>query len=343
MKKGTLLILANILFFGLFAQVPNGYYDSAEGLSGEDLREALHQIIKGHTSKDYNSLHSHFENTDKKSNGKVWDMYSDNPGGTPSYEYSFTSSDQCGNYAAEGDCYNREHSFPQSWFDSQSPMKSDLFHVYPTDGYVNGRRSNHPYGNVGTASWTSSNGSKLGSSATSGYSGTVFEPIDEYKGDFARTYFYMLTRYKDIASGWTSDMLTGDNFKTWAINLLLEWDENDPVSQKEIDRNDAVYGIQNNRNPYIDNVDYAGYVWGGETPSSILDDYNLKYNISYVNTTLDIIGLEIESHRVIICSLQGKNIFSNDFYSSTYTKEIILEKGIYIINIDGVGAKLLVY
>src|SRR5690606_39825219 len=91
-------------------------------------------------------------------------------------------NDQCGNYSGEGSCYNREHLIPQSVFNEGSPMKTDGHHVVPTDGYVNGQRSNHPIGKVSSASWTSTNGSKKGTSAVPGYSGTVFEPIDEFKG-----------------------------------------------------------------------------------------------------------------------------------------------------------------
>jgi endonuclease I len=240
--------------------VPSGYYDGTENLNGENLRTALFMIIKDHTSISYAELWSAFIDTDKKTNGKVWDMYSDNPGGTPPYEYTF-GEDQCGNYGGEAYCYNREHSFPKSWFNDGYPMYTDLFHLYPTDGYVNGRRSNYPYGKVGSADWTSRNGSKVGRSNYNGYSGIVFEPIDEYKGDFARTYFYMLTRYMDKISQWDSDMLSGSNFSTWAKNMLLEWHRNDPVSQKEIDRNNAVYSYQYNRNPFIDNPYFANKIW----------------------------------------------------------------------------------
>ena len=104
---------------------------------------------------------------------KIWDMYSN-------CNYTAGSS-QCGNYSGEGNCYNREHTVPQSWFNEASPMKSDVFHVIPTDGYVNGWRSNYPFGEVSSATKTSSNGCKLGPSSVSGISGTVFEPIDEYK------------------------------------------------------------------------------------------------------------------------------------------------------------------
>lgn len=263
MKKVLILLSLLLIIFESKAQIPSGYYDGTEGLSGVTLKTELYGIISSHTVLSYNSLWSHFQNTDKKSNGKVWDMYSDTPGGVPPYEFTF-GSDQCGNYTQEGDCYNREHSLPKSWFNDASPMYSDLFHLYPTDGFVNGKRSNYPFGEVGNATWTSLNGSKLGNSSYPGYTGVVFEPIDEYKGDFARTYFYMVTCYHNVVSNWNSPMLNGTAypaFDDWAIEMLIEWHEADPVDNKEIARNDAVYDAQNNRNPFIDHPEFACAIW----------------------------------------------------------------------------------
>lgn len=248
------------------AQAPAGYYNSAQGLTGEQLQSALHNIIDGHQQQSYNSLWSHFYHTDRKSNGKVWDMYSDLPGGTPPYEFSFYS-DQCGNYSGENSCYNREHSWPKSWFNEASPMQTDLFHIYPTDGYVNSRRSNYPYGEVENPTWTSLNGSKVGMN-TAGWSGSmVFEPIDAYKGDLARTYFYMSVRYYGQDGSWDeNEMVEGAQIKPGALDMLLQWHTADPVSQKEIDRNNAIYDIQHNRNPFIDHPEYAQNIWG--TPNN---------------------------------------------------------------------------
>ncbi len=265
----TFLLL--ILAASLTAQIPDGYYDDAEGLSGESLKTALHEIIDGHYSQSYGDIWYHFESTDPKPNGKVWDMYSDVPGGTPPYEYNF-GSDQCGSYSQEGDCYNREHSFPKSWFNEGAPMNTDIFHIVPTDGYVNGQRSNWPFGETNSPSWTSMNGTKRGSNSTSGYSGTVFEPIDEYKGDFARIYFYMATRYEDVISNWENNSSNADAaldgtsfpcYENWYLELILDWHQNDPVSEKEIDRNNAIYDVQNNRNPFVDHPEYVNMVWGG--------------------------------------------------------------------------------
>jgi len=258
-----LLVFAILVFSFQGLAQPAGYYDSADGLSGTELQQALHDIIDNHTSQTYTYLWTAFQSTDKKDNGYVWDMYSDIPGGSPVYNYTFVT-DQCGSYGIEGDCYNREHSFPKSWFNDASPMYTDLFHLYPTDGYVNGRRNNYPYGETDHPTWSSSNGSKLGPCDYPGYSGTVFEPIDNYKGDLARTYFYMATRYYGEDAAWPgSDMVDGSQPKEWALTLLMEWHTNDPVSTKELDRNDAVFAIQKNRNPYIDHPEYVDLVWGG--------------------------------------------------------------------------------
>ncbi|SDB90306.1 endonuclease [Williamwhitmania taraxaci] len=278
MKKNLLLLSFWLLPLLIWAQAPAGYYTNADGKSGAELKTALFGIIGNHTVRSYDNLWTDFQTTDKKANGKVWDMYSDIPGGTPAYEYTFVT-DQCGNYSGENNCYNREHSFPKSWFAEATPMYSDLFHLYPTDGYVNGKRSNYIFGEVSSATWQSTNGSMLGTAdPTTNLTGTVFEPIDTYKGDFARTYFYMATCYEDKITGWASiateaqQILAGNSYPAYKeayVQLLLKWAQSDPVSQKEIDRNNAVYGIQKNRNPYIDHPEYAEYVWGGQTPSGV--------------------------------------------------------------------------
>ena len=262
------LVLYLISIVG-YAQIPAGYYNTATG-TGYTLKTQLHNIINGHTPVTYADLWTAYGNTDiDPSDGYIYDMYSENPAGTDPYNYVL-SSDQCGTYTIEGDCYNREHSFPRSWFGGAiDPMNTDIHHIVPTDGRVNGWRSSFVYGETNSPSITTQNGSKLGPArAGLGYSGTVFEPIDAYKGDFARIYFYMATRYEDIISGWPgSAMLDGSSnqvFSNWAITMLLDWHNNDPVSQKEIDRNnDIYYQVQNNRNPFVDNPSWVNAIWGG--------------------------------------------------------------------------------
>ncbi|MDP2385550.1 MAG: endonuclease [Bacteroidota bacterium] len=258
-----LLFLFLILSFALNAQIPTGYYNTAQGLTGTPLRLALHNIIDNHNSVSYNSLWTHFQNTDKKSNGKVWDMYSDIPSGTPPYQFTF-NTDQCGSYSVEGDCYNREHVWPQSFFNSSSPMVSDLFHIYPTDGKVNGFRSNYAFGPSATTVYTVTlNGSKLALCDSCGtFSGVIFEPIDDYKGDIARSIFYMSTRYYTEDASWiTGSFADKAELYQWAIDILINWHHLDPVSTKETNRNNVVYGIQSNRNPYIDHPEWADSVY----------------------------------------------------------------------------------
>lgn len=287
----TLMMVLLIVSFRAIAQIPPGYYDAAAGKSGTALQQALHDIIDNQNPRTYNELWTDFQQTDVKSNGKVWDIYSDNPTGTPPYEYTFIS-DQCGSYSGEGDCYNREHSFPKSWFNDLTPMYTDLFHLYPTDGYVNGRRSNYPYGEVSSASWTSQNGSRLGNCAWPGYSGTVFEPIDAFKGDLARTYFYMATRYYGEDASWPgSDMVNGSQPKPWARTMLVQWAQQDPVSQKEIDRNNKVYSIQNNRNPFIDHPEYANMIFG---PNASIGEHSAAIALtSYPNPAVDVVHITL--------------------------------------------------
>jgi endonuclease I len=327
MNRIFTLLFINLFWISSFSQIPAGYYDNAEGLSGEDLRTALSNIIDDHTVKSYDYLWTAFQTTDVIGSNQVYDMYSIRADGSSDYEFHYTA-DQCGNYSVEGDCYNREHSFPKSWFDDNSPMYTDLFHLYPTDGKVNGQRGNLPYGEVGNANWTSTNGSKRGTSNYPGYTGTVFEPIDEYKGDFARSYFYMLTRYKSLISGWNSDMLSGDNFSVWAKNMLLDWDEQDPVSQKEIDRNNDIYDIQHNRNPFIDHPEWGVAVW--DPSSNIKENSKSNVRIWYAKDALNWKFNKQTSGTLEIYNIVGEKInqISIDSKASTYSLE--LKKGIYI-------------
>ncbi|MEJ2912128.1 endonuclease [Pseudoalteromonas sp. C12FD-1] len=254
---------------------PTGYYVTTQGLSGYALKTELYNIIKNHSSQGYSAIWNFYDTSarDKyfENDNSILDMYSEKPNGNDSYTYT-PVSDQCGTYNSEADCYNREHSFPKSWFGGTvEPMNSDVHHIYATDGYVNSKRSNFPFGEVASATFTSTNGSKLGSAASSlNYSGTVFEPIDEFKGDFARAYFYMATRYENVIGAWQNNttasnaVLNGTSnqvFENWVVTMLLNWHNADPVSQMELDRNQAAYEFQGNRNPYIDHPEFVEMIW----------------------------------------------------------------------------------
>lgn len=277
------------------ADIP-AYYANANGKSGTSLYNALNTITnKGFGSLGYDGALEAYPYSDvypsdpshpdyvADKKGKLWDMYG---------ACSFQTGDECGNYSGECDCYNREHSIPKSWWGGgKNDMYSDIFHLVPTDGYVNNRRSAYAFGEVdGTPTYTY-NGCKLGSSkstistekntllgTSATCSGTVFEPRDEYKGDFARGYLGMIAKYSNSSYSITSgdgDMIfeafsstTHFGLTKYGVVLLMKWHRMDPVSQKEIDRNNGIQKTQGNRNPFIDYPYLAEYIWGehaGET------------------------------------------------------------------------------
>ena len=247
---------------------PTNYYSAALNKSDQALLTALYNIITSHTNIGYDGLWEAYADTDTDSKGYYIDMYSN-------YD-KFTYSKKCGNYSAIGDCINREHSVPKSWWGSYKQAQySDIFNIVPTDGYVNNQRSNYPYG-VCEGGTRLTNGQyvakgRMGYSTRTGYSGRVFEPDDEYKGDFARAYFYMATCYNNVISSWTQAngnvFFAGNSypvFTTYAIDLLMEWHRLDPVSDKETTRNCYAHSWQGNRNPFIDHPELAEHIWGNK-------------------------------------------------------------------------------
>ncbi|MBQ5723810.1 MAG: endonuclease, partial [Muribaculaceae bacterium] len=254
----TLIMLLS-LCATVAADVPHNYYTALDGKKKEALKTAAHEVIRPHTVVTYNSLFpTQFPKTDvypELYNGQKrwWEMYSDN--------VYYVSRGWSG--------MNREHSFPKSWWGGDNnEAYTDLFHLYPSESDANMAKSNYPLGEVEDA--TFDNGVTRVGYAVSGQgggAGKVFEPADEYKGDFARTYFYVVTAYQDFTWKYTYMAQQGDypTLKPWAVDLLLDWHRRDPVSQKEIDRNEAVYKIQGNRNPFIDFAELAEYIWGSRT------------------------------------------------------------------------------
>lgn len=343
MKKILLLSTSIFLITILNAQEPIGYYDGALGLNGPPLRSALHDIIDNQAPESYSDLWDDYYTTDRKPNGKIWDMYSDIPGGTPPYEFTY-GTDQCGNYNSEADCYNREHTWPKSKFNEAMPMYTDLFLVMPTDGYVNGKRSDYPYGKVNNPTWTSQNGSKLGPNVYPGAGGgTCFEPIDSFKGDLARSYFYVSTRYYGEDAGWENwEAANGAELTTWTIAMLLEWSHNDPVSQKEIDRNNGVYAIQGNRNPFIDHPEFIDCIWGSSAcnNSTHLSSNNDISNLItvYPNpaknyVTINTNGIVQGEYDVMIYNIQGQLVLSQRNNTNATLNISELANGMYILKL----------
>jgi endonuclease I len=263
----TRLLLLSLFIAGVcatWAQGPNGsgtYYQNANGKKGAALKTAMFRIINPHYNIGYDGLYEAYKKTDTRPDGYVRDWYSK----TTNYRHV---TDKAGSYNQEGDCYNREHSVPQSWFGS-GVIKSDIVHVLPTDGYVNNRRSNFPFGEVANATYNSDgNYCRLGSCKTAGYSGTVFEPGDDIKGDLARIYFYMATCYESQAPSWGHSVFTGSTyqpFAQWTYDMLIRWAKQDPIDDVEIARNNAVYETQQNRNPFVDYPGLEDYIWGDMT------------------------------------------------------------------------------
>lgn len=341
MRKIYLLLLLFPLL--VIAQPSATYYKDAVGKSDAALKTQLCAIVGPHTQRTYDDLWGDFQTTDKKSDGKVWDMYS-------TCTFTFVTNQDKGAHTPECTAYNREHSFPKSWFKDATPMYTDLFHLYPTDGYVNERRSNYPFGEVGTASYTSINGfSKLGSCSFSGYSGIVFEPNNEYKGDFARTYFYMVTAYENVVNTWStnnkepSPHLNNTKypaFNSWTVDLLLKWHRQDPVSPKEINRNNAVAGIQKNRNPFIDYPELAEHIWGTKkgipwSLTSGIDELKIEFSIS-PNPVQDVLNIKSDevNLRYTVFNLNGQTLIQDNLNGRTSISIEQLDNGMYLLQLS---------
>ena len=308
MKRTLLFLFSSVIALAMTAKTVTpaaslpAYYVSIDGKSGKTLFDAVQKVTKiGYSSLGYDGLWNAYKYTDLHDNGYVWDMYSD-------CTWKSINSNHCGSYSTECDCYNREHSIPKSWYGgTTSGPGCDIFHLVPTDGKVNGTRSNYPFGEVASADYNK-HGNKKGSAksitivggntiagntgATISASGTVFEPRDEYKGDFARGYMGALLRWageKAFNTGegsktFTTNYSTGSfGLTKYGVALLMKWHRQDPVSQKEIDRNNGIQQTQGNRNPFIDYPYLAEFIWGEKAGQTLeLDDLITAYDSRFV-------------------------------------------------------------
>ena len=355
--KNLYTLIAILITLTVSAQIPSGYYSTATG-TGYALKTQLRKIINNvndglpseriATDQGYNALDALYALSDRdtyyENDNTILDMYSERPASADAYNYTYPNN-QCGNYNSEGDCYNKEHVIPQSVFNQATPMRSDAHEVIPTDGRVNGFRSNYPYGVAATLVSQSgitnptSNGSKLGNNLNSGYSsgytGIVFEPIDEFKGDIARIYFYFVTRYETQVGAWGSyDMFDGSTNKVLAdpfLTILYTWHINDPVSQKEIDRNNRVYTFQNNRNPFVDNPSYVLNIWQSALSVPSLVENNITFYPNPVTEKFLTVNtdkpLKVEIHNVL-----GKKLISTNVDSTNGKIDVgFLYSGVYML------------
>ena len=257
--KNISLVVLLLLSATSFAAIPSGYYYFAKNKSKAELKTALHTYCGPLYVLDYGGgagfTWEGFYSTDNR-NDTVVDMYSN------------TVRRFSGFAAVDG--MHIEHSLPKSWWGAhENNAYKDLFHLYPADGVTNSTKNNLPLGEV-TGTPTLDNGvSKVGKNGFgTAYTDNCFEPADEYKGDFARSYFYISTVYQNLAPLWQSPMMNNNTYpvwKSWAIDLLLKWHHQDPVSAKELARIEKIYVIQGNRNPFIDYPTLADYIWGADS------------------------------------------------------------------------------
>lgn len=299
---GALFMLSALAVWGNGAR---DYYPSElQGKKGAELKTYLHNLLKDHERISYggNGTWVVFRKSDVRPNGSVWDMYSN----TKRY-FSGASG------AVRG--MNIEHSVPKSWWGDAYPYtvdcSFDLHHLTPSDESANMAKSNYVLGEVTSTSFE--NGViKVGTAYIDKRSINAFEPADEYKGDFARMYMYVVTCYQDYT--WRSagvTMFTSNTYPTltdYGRELLLKWHRQDPVSQKETDRNNAVYDAQGNRNPFIDYPELSEHIWGNKTGEAFY--FSDRPYLETPQTGDDVVfaGTSLNGNRIITLLLRGKNI-----------------------------------
>ena len=264
--------------------MPAGYYNTIQGTKDSMLKTALHQIIKGgeryiygpntyHTTnkiqngdtiwkvgdlKAYGTWHG-FQNSDQQSDGTIWDMYS-----TTKRYFPIKGGSAAG--------MDIEHSLPKSWWGGdENDAYTDLYHLNPADHAANNNKSNYPPGILNDSNKVNNGIFFMGKDKE--WNDYAFSVIDEYKGDFARAYFYVSTAYHDMK--WDasySKYVTNDSYLTFTpylIQVLLQWHRIDPVSEKEINRLDAISSIQHNRNPFIEYPELVEYIWGNKQGQTV--------------------------------------------------------------------------
>jgi len=351
-----------LITLSVHAAIPLGYYSTLDGKVTADLKTELHNIICQDTTHylKYGAGTGYtwqgFYSTDRDlTNNEVIDMYSDS-------QRFFDVNYIALGYKGFGMTIQIEHSVPKSWWgcdiDHPDCAALDLNHMYPSDGTYNNYKSNNPLGVV-TGTLTHTNGvSKIGIGTYPGYTGTVFEPADQFKGDFARSYFYIATAYQHYVNKWvptaTGIMMEANTYPTlkpWAIELLLQWSRMDPVSEKEKTRVENVFNIQKNRNPFIDYPRLAEYIWGNMKDSvfhlnaatGVESHISRKLSIS-PNPAKDQIKLNFDepvgTFRYSIYSMTGSVVLSGNTDSPTITVSG-LTNGVYSCVVETATEKLM--
>jgi len=319
------------------------YYASLEGKSGQELINAIMAVTKDHTVLSYSSVWANKSGADYTPQGYIWDMYSD---------CKFNGNDHCsGTQFTDCQCYNREHSLPKSWWGSSEsePMYTDLHHLIPTDGKANSQRAAYAFDDVKSESWSNSAGAKLGKGLH--IQSTVFEVPDDYKGDIARIYFYMLCCYNNknfTLGGSGSQCFTYTSgragFTTNAAKIFVLWADNDPLSDKEIKRNNTVYNRQGNRNPFVDLPDLYQYLWGNKKNQKyhvVTDIENhteeYKYTAHVEGQTLTVNSMTEDV--LSVYDMLGRVVYMNTIGVQSVQIELP-QSGVYLIRVGNQALKI---
>lgn len=263
---------------------PEQYYSSTFDLFEEELKDELKSIV----SANYKNL-GYYGARDR--------MYAsiDNVGGTVTCVYTGKTANFTTRSGANSVGFNCEHTWPQSLFSSREPERADIHHLFPTDGTANSQRSNLPFGNVTSSTW-SVGGSKRGNG--------VFEVRPEHKGNTARAMFYFAIRYGNLG-----------NFLGQQENNLRTWSENDLPDTDERDRNDAIEAVQNNRNPFVDHPEFLERIHSLSSTSVEPENPQLDISGKVDLSELTLWNQISDVHRVYVTN-NGNRKFTLDKYFS---------------------------
>lgn len=307
MKQIFVFNLLFIFSFSLLAQPPQGYYDGTEGLTGEQLKTALYNIIKNHDEYPYSS-----------SGTDVWDILKDtdedpdNPQNVILF-YTGWSVNAAQEYN-NGNGWNREHVWAKSHgdFGTSPGPGTDAHHLRPTDISVNGARDSRWFANCNEPYYDGGEFTGCYYSLTE----WTWQPRDEVKGDVARMIFYMATRYEGDYG--EPDLQVIDYFPTnnhtqepvhALLTALLQWHEEDPVDAFEQNRNDVIYSYQDNRNPFIDHPEFVAEIWGD--PSTGINTVESADFQVYPNPATASVQLNWSGHsaaKVVVFDVLGNEI-----------------------------------
>lgn len=263
------------------------------------------------------------------------------------YEYVYSGTFMWGTMS-------REHTWAHSWmptFPSQSnDQYSDQHHLFPThQNNANGRRSNHPFGIVVNVTYQFLEG-KVG---TNSLGQIVYEPRDAHKGDVARSLLYMTVRYDGIGgNSWNFNTLNGTTLPGLSespqdLNVLLNWHRQDPPDKWEVDRNNYIQSVQQNRNPFVDHPEYMSFidfnnlsklnpVYAAE-PTNYVTSFSSSAAGSSINLSWnDAAGAQLPSGYLIIA--YNKNNYFLPIDGSEYTSDTTLSDGAAIVNVPYAAA-----